>query len=89
MTAKAEPERSANDMVQLALGRDDTGPVELSAVEPNSVADLWPHWNSKTPAPEGQTAKSPPNRRFWSVTMWYADGVELHFTPGIPRTPEV
>jgi predicted dehydrogenase len=69
------------DMVQLALGRDDTGPVEVSAVEPNSVADLWPHWKSKTPAPLGQSANSAPNRRFWPVTMRYADGIELHFTP--------
>jgi predicted dehydrogenase len=69
------------DMVQLALGRDDTGPVEVRAVEPNSVADLWPHWKSKTPAPEGQSTNSSHDRRFWPVTMKYADGIELHFTP--------
>ena len=69
------------DMVQLALGRDDTGPVEVRAVEPNSVADLWPHWKSKTPAPEGQSANSSHDRRFWPVMMKYADGIELHFTP--------
>ena len=67
------------DMVQLALGRDDTGPVEVRAVEPNSVADLWPHWKSKTPAPVGDSATS--DRRFWPVNMKYADGIELHFTP--------
>ncbi len=87
------------DMVQLALGRDDTGPVEVRAVEPNSVAELWPHWKSKTPAPvvwdSIPTNKQPPanqekgrdgiatyaDRRFWPVTMRYADGIELHFTP--------
>lgn len=68
------------DMVQLALGRDETGPVEVRAVEPNSVADLWPHWKSKTPAPVGDSATSTSDRRFWPVTMKYADGIELHFT---------
>jgi predicted dehydrogenase len=69
------------DMVQLALGRDDTGPVEVRAVEPNSVAELWPHWKSKTPAPVSDSATSASDRRFWPVTMKYADGIELHFTP--------
>lgn len=69
------------DMVQLALGRDDTGPVEVRAVEPNSVADLWPHWKSKTPAPVEPSETSNHNRRFWPVTMKYADGIELRFTP--------
>lgn len=81
------------DMVQLALGRDDTGPVEVRAVEPASVAELWPHWKTKTPAPVGQASSlsgsekdrqagnSANDRRFWPVTMKYADGIELHFTP--------
>lgn len=69
------------DMVQLALGRDDSGPVEVRAVEPNSVAELWPHWKSKTPAPVDDSATSTSDRRFWPVTMKYADGIELHFTP--------
>lgn len=69
------------DMVQLALGRDDTGPVEVRAVEPNSVTELWPHWKSKTPAPMGHSATSSHDRRFWPVTMKFADGIELHFTP--------
>lgn len=89
------------DMVQLALGRDDTGPVEVRAIEPSSVAELWPHWKSKTPAPVGQASslsdstRNPAtgnakgrqagslshDRRFWPVTMKYADGIELHFTP--------
>ena len=87
------------DMVQLALGRDDTGPVEVRVIEPASVVDLWPHWKAKTPAPVGwdsiPTNKSPSagqekgrdgiptygDRRFWPVTMKYADGIELHFTP--------
>jgi predicted dehydrogenase len=69
------------DMVQLALGRDDTGPVEARAVEPPSVAELWPHWKTKTPAPAGEAGNPANDRRFWPVTMKYADGIELHFTP--------
>lgn len=69
------------DMVQLALGRDDTGPVEVRPVEPDSVVELWPPWKSKTPAPEGRTGSASPDRRFWPVTMKYADGIELHFRP--------
>lgn len=67
------------DMVQLALGRDDTGPVEVRVVEPSSVAELWPHWKSKTPAPV--TPDLSRDRRFWPVTIAYADGIELHFMP--------
>jgi hypothetical protein len=80
------------DMVQLALGRDDTGPIEVRVVEPNSVADLWPHWKSKTPTPVGDSTTSTSDRRFWPVTMKYADGIELHFTPcrnGVPLNATV
>lgn len=68
------------DMVQYALGRDDTGPVAIRAIEQASVEGLWPHWRSKTPAPLGNSANSDSDRRFWPVTMTYADGVELNFT---------
>ncbi|GDY07424.1 oxidoreductase [Planctomycetia bacterium] len=88
------------DMVQLALGRDDTGPVEVRAVDPASVAELWPHWKSKTPPPvsssgtressdlsmaASQVLRLPlqADRRFWPVTMRYADGIELQFTPWV------
>ncbi len=66
------------DMVQLALGRDDTGPVEVRAIEPSSVAELGPRWKDKTPQPVGDAS----DRRFWPVMMKYADGVELHFAHG-------
>jgi len=66
------------DMVQLALGRDDTGPVEVRAIEPPSVAELWPRWKDKTPRPVGDSS----DRRFWPVRMKYADGIELHFSHG-------
>lgn len=66
------------DMVQLALGRDDTGPVEVRPIEPASVAELWPRWKDKTPQPAGDAS----DRRFWPVLMKYADGIELHFSHG-------
>ncbi|MCS6850337.1 MAG: Gfo/Idh/MocA family oxidoreductase, partial [Gemmataceae bacterium] len=63
------------DMVQLALGRDDTGPVVIEVSRPGSIEAAWKPWSSKTPAPVGAE-----ERRFWPVTMRYADGVELHFS---------
>jgi predicted dehydrogenase len=66
------------DMVQFALGRDDSGPVEVRAIKPSSVQDIWPSWQDKTPQPVGDAS----DRRFWPVTMKYADGVELHFSHG-------
>jgi len=69
------------DMVQYALGRDGTGPIEVRAIEPASVAELWPHWKAKTPAPAGQAGELFRDRRFWPVTMKYADGIELQFAP--------
>lgn len=70
------------DMVQLALGRDDTGPIEAHASAPPSVAELAETWKATTPMPVGDAS----DRRFWPVTMKYADGIELHFAP---RTPPI
>jgi len=64
------------DMVQLALGRDESGPVEVRAIAPSSVDKLWPRWKKKTPQPFGDDS----DRRFWPVVMKYADGIELHFS---------
>lgn len=66
------------DMVQLALGRDDTGPVEVRAVPPESVAAAAKLWKDKTPSP----INDPSDRRFWPVMMKYADGIELQFIHG-------
>jgi hypothetical protein len=66
------------DMVQLALGRDDTGPIEIQASPEKSLEASWKaNWSNKTPAP-----RSDDERRFWPVTMKYADGVELRFVHG-------
>lgn len=40
------------DMVQWALGRDDTGPVEIQAEKPESVITAWKLWSNKTHKPE-------------------------------------
>jgi predicted dehydrogenase len=71
------------DMVQLALGRDDTGPVEVTPVPPDSsgalaAGTLAEMWKDKTPGLIGDVS----DRRFWPVTMKYADGVELQFAHG-------
>lgn len=66
------------DMVQLALGCDDSGPVEVRAVPAESVTALAKLWKDKTPGPIGDAS----DRRFWPVTMKYADGIELQFSHG-------
>ncbi|QDU25049.1 Glucose--fructose oxidoreductase precursor [Anatilimnocola aggregata] len=81
------------DMVQLALGRDDSGPVEVRTVKPESVQALAKLWKDKTPyKPTGVSESSSQRsgaerqltdeRRYWPVVMSYADGVELHFIHG-------
>ncbi len=70
------------DMVQLALGRDDTGPVEIRPVDPGDVAAIALDFADKTPPPPSDHARAPDVRRFWPVNMRYADGVELAFRPG-------
>ena len=64
------------DMVQLALGRDNTGPVEVLATPPESVAELAKLWKDKSPGPIGNAS----DRRFWPVIMKYSDGIELQFS---------
>ena len=65
------------DMMQYALGKDDTGPVFVEAIEPNSVETIYQDWSHKTPKPIDNS-----ERRFWPVRMKYADGVEVVFTGG-------
>jgi Oxidoreductase family, NAD-binding Rossmann fold len=71
------------DMVQLALGRDHTGPVAIEAHQPTSVMDLAKNWSVKTPPPLTDHLANDDERRFWPVTMRYADGLELQFTNGL------
>ena len=74
------------DMVQLALGRDETGPVR---VEPLAVdeemarrlaADWHRKWHKKTPAPGGSFAAE---SRFHPVALTYADGLRVELLPGV------
>ena len=65
------------DMVQLALGRDDTGPVDIRVEAPQPVDTLVAAWKAKTPRPT-----SDDEARFRPVTMRYADGVELRCVNG-------
>lgn len=65
------------DMVQYALGRDETGPVEIRVEAPQSVNTLVAAWKSKTPRPTSHD-----EGRFRPVTMRYADDVELRFVHG-------
>jgi len=62
------------DMMQYALGRDDTGPVAVEAVQPNSVDTIYKDWAKKTPKQAGHDG-----RRFWPVKMRYSDGIEVSF----------
>ena len=67
------------DMVQYALGMDDSGPVEIwpetDELDP-SLAEPWLH---KTP-PFGAAGAAPADEmRFCPVTMRYATGVEVRF----------
>jgi len=66
------------DMVQYALGTDDTGPVEVEAFPLNeSLEQVADNWDDKTPAPAALD-----ERRFWPVRMKYANGVEVQFVGG-------
>lgn len=65
------------DMVQYALGKDDTGPVEIRAVAPLSLNEVGQQWKHKSPLPQ-----SDHERRFWPVVMRYADGIEVRFIHG-------
>lgn len=70
------------DMMQYALGRDNTGPVSIQAFEPESVETIYNDWAHKTPKPLGNH-----ERRFWPVKMHYADGVAVTFLG--PNAPMV
>lgn len=65
------------DMVQLALGRDASGPISIEAVAPENLNSTAKSWGDKTPLPS-----SPREQRFWQVKMQYDDDVTLDFTGG-------
>ncbi len=74
----------AIDMVQYALGKDDTGPVKITPHTDADVAEVradWEKkWHLKTPPPQGPWRDA---TRFHPVTLEYADGITLKLTPGV------
>lgn len=81
------------DMVQYALGMDNSGPVKIAPLDPNTIGtqkldigeaalarDWTEKWQKKTPKPNGRFADS---SRFRPVTMEYANGTVLNFLPGV------
>ena len=69
------------DMVQYALGMDESGPVEIWPETSRLEASLDKQWLYKTP-PFGAAGESPADEmRFCPVSMRYANGTELRFDP--------
>jgi len=74
------------DMVQYALGTDDTGPIEVRLE--TDVLDEWDdriddRWHDKTPPLGAVKDKHRDRMRFCPVTMVYKSGVELRFDPKV------
>ncbi|MHC2065859.1 Gfo/Idh/MocA family protein [Bremerella sp. T1] len=65
------------DMVLSAIGCDETGPVSIRTIRPDSVKEIWKSWGHKTPPPS-----TPDDRRFWPVEMSFANGITLRFCGG-------
>ena len=74
------------DMIQFALGMDESGPVQVT---PNpSAVDAFTddQWHAKTP-PLGTLAdKHDDRQRFAPLVMKYANGTEIQFNPNVTRT---
>ncbi len=74
------------DMVQFALGKDDSGPVEID-LHPKQIDDfIDDQWHHKTPPLGALKDKETDKMRFCPVTMKYADGTQLQFKPGVRKT---
>lgn len=71
------------DMVQLALGTEHTGPVHVEPDMRELDAYIDDQWHDKTPPLGTHADRTIDRRRFRPVTMRYAGGVELAFTPGV------
>ena len=71
------------DMVQYALGMDESGPVEVWPETNQLGPSLAEEWVEKTP-PIGSVAnKTTDLMRFCPISMRYANGVEVRFTPSV------
>lgn len=71
------------DMVQYALGTDNTGPTEIWLRPVQDYADQWRAWSDKSPPPDEQRASNENRTRFCPVSMRYSSGVELRFTSDV------
>ena len=73
----------AIDMVQYALAKDKSGPTEIWLEKEKLAPELADESSEKTP-PIGTVAdKHEDLMRFCPVTMRYANGIEVRFTPGV------
>ncbi|MFN3151535.1 Gfo/Idh/MocA family protein [Bremerella sp.] len=72
------------DMVQYALGQDDSGPIRVTPRRDISATELeadWKaKWRKKTPQPMGPWSQA---NRFQPVSLEYENGTKLSLLPGI------
>ncbi len=77
------------DMVQYALGMDDSGPVEVWP-ELEQLDDLEKQiddrWHEKTPPLGTLSDKQRDRMRFCPVSMRYANGTVIRFDPAVKQT---
>lgn len=71
------------DMVQLALGTNETGPVHIEPDMRELDTYIDDQWHDKTPPLGAHPDRGIDRRRFRPVTMRYANGVELAFSPDV------
>lgn len=74
------------DMVQYALGMDNSGPVEIWPQKELIKASLADRWIEKTPPIGALENRAADTMRFCPVSMRYANGVELRFDPAATET---
>ena len=73
------------DMIQYALGMDDTGPVEIG-IDPDAIdSSIDDQWHDKTPPLGTLPDRATDRMRFCPVNMRYANGTEVQFKPGIRK----
>ncbi len=74
------------DMIQYALGKDSTGPVEfqLRSAEIDDFVD--DQWHQKTPPLGTLSDKAADRARFCPLVMKYADGTQVQFKPETRKT---
>ncbi|MCH2373220.1 MAG: Gfo/Idh/MocA family oxidoreductase [Planctomycetes bacterium] len=71
------------DIVQHALGRDLSGPVEVILRPVDDVLPLAKTYAATTPMPRTFGSNADDDRRFWPVTLRYDDGIEIRFNPTV------